>query len=133
MAATAAKKKPHKAWSPAAISVELTDEKAELLLKLLPKDDPLAKDIREKLHPKTVTVCAECGSPHIQLEAWIHWNGGSDGGGDPPGGTYCGECGENDIEWKEVDARWVDDPDERSRPVDDERAAQDSGYAPEQR
>jgi len=108
MSATA--KKPHKAWSPATIAVELTVEQAKEFLKRLPKDDPLAQTIHKRLHPKTVTVCATCGSPYIQLEAWIHFNdGGTDGGGDPPGGTWCGECEENDIETKEVDPRWVNE------------------------
>lgn len=41
------------------------------------------------------------------MEAWIHFNGEADGGGDPPGGTWCPVCGDNDIETEEVDASEV--------------------------
>ncbi len=107
MAATA--KKPHKAWSPGSIGLEVTYAQGEQLLKLLPKDDPLAEVIRRRFHPKTVEVCSTCGNSDIQMEAWIMINGAADGGGDPPGGTWCGVCGENDISTQDVDARWVNE------------------------
>jgi len=104
-------KKPHKAWSPGSIGLEVTYEQGEQLLKLLPKGDPLAEVIHRRFHPKTVEVCSACGNPDIQMETWITINSAADGGGDPPGGTYCGICGENDIGTQNVDPRWVvEDP-----------------------
>jgi len=103
-----AKTKAKPPWSPSEIAVQLTANEAKRLLILLPEDDPIAKSIHTKLHPKTVTVCERCGSPDIQLEAWIYFNGEADGGGDPPGGTWCTECEENDIDTKEIDAHEVE-------------------------
>lgn len=107
-----ATKKP---WTPSSIALQLTDEEGELLLSALatsaeqyskPSSD-LYDRIKKAFYPKTVEVCAKCGNPDIQLEGWTNFNGGADGGGDPPGGTWCSECDENDIETKTVSAEDV--------------------------
>lgn len=86
-----------RSWTPDSIGLDMSEEEAKRLLTILPAGDPLAKRIRADLWPEMVYVCEECGSPNVDLEAWVRFNGSGDCGGDPPGGTYCNVCDENDI------------------------------------
>ena len=97
-------------WVPPDLALQLTNAEAQRLAESLPKDSELRRRLEERMTPSTVIVCKECGDPNIQLEAWVYFNGGAEGGGDPPGGTYCPTCGENDIETVEVDADDVCEP-----------------------
>lgn len=100
-------------WQPPNIGLQLTHEQGEVFLTWLRATEQfpeLAKSLDEKLHPTHVYVCAECGDPFIQLEVWQEWNGEADGGGDPPGGTWCPTCGENDIETETRPASEVEEP-----------------------
>lgn len=87
-----------KAWTTDRIALALSYDEARALLRTLPARHPLKARIREDVAPKTVWVCSDCGSPDVDMEAWVKFNGGADPGGDPPGGTFCNHCDVNDVE-----------------------------------